>query len=224
MIATADAVGFGAAVAVVLVLAPRSLPRPSVLRRAVFARWQARRDAARADRALPDALETIAGALRSGSAPRGAIREAAASAPGLLGRELAEVVRTAEAGSRLVDALDAWARSRPHPDVILAAAALGLASETGGAAARTVDGVAATLRERRAIRADVRALTTQARVSAGVLAVAPAAFAVVAAGIDPRTAGFLTGTTAGRACLAIGLGLDAVGAAWMQHLTRAVAR
>lgn len=210
--------GLAAAAAVLLVLAPRERPHL----RPVVERWRSRREAASADRLLPDALETAARALRSGSALRGAIAEASASVPGMLGRELAAVVESATSGSRLVDALDAWARARSSHDVLLAASALALASETGGAAARTVDSVAATLRERRAVRADVRALTTQARVSAGVLAVAPAAFAVVAAGIDPRSAGFLIGTDAGRICLAVGIGLDAIGAAWMQQLTRAV--
>lgn len=220
----ADAIGFAAAVAVLLVLAPRELPRPGRQLRSVFLGWCSRREALRADGALPDALETAASALRSGSALRGAIAQAATSAPGSLGRELATVVETAESGSRLIEGLDAWARARPSPDVLLASAALALASQTGGAAARAVDGVAATLRERRAVRAEVRALTTQARVSAGVLALAPAAFAVLAAGIDPRTAGFLIGTTAGRACLAVGIGLDLIGAAWMQQLTRSVGR
>lgn len=218
------AFGVAAAVAVLLLLAPRDLPKPWELLRSTAARWHFRREAARADRALPDALETAASALRSGSSLRGSIAEAAASVPGSLGRELDAIVEAAEAGSVLAEALENWARSRSSPDISLAAAALALASETGGAAARTIDALAATLRERRAVRADVLALSTQARASAGVLAVAPAAFAVVAAGIDPSTAGFLVGTSAGRACLVVGLGLDAIGAAWMQRLTRAVGR
>ena len=181
---------------------------------------------AHADQAVPDALEVAAGALRAGASLRGALAEAAAVVPPPLAGELAAVVARAESGTRLADALDDWsaARSSPSPSVRLAAAALALASETGGAAARTLDGVAATLRDRHAVQREVQVLATQARVSAAVLGAAPIGFTVVAAAIDPRTAGFLLGTKAGQACLAAGLALDAIGLAWMQHLTRSVGR
>jgi tight adherence protein B len=220
---SAAVAGVLAALVVLLVLRPRAaVPRPSI--RAVVAPWSRRRQVALADRALPDALEVAARALRSGASLRGAIQEAAAIAPGLLGLELGTVVADAEHGALLAEGLDRWAAARPSPDVRLAAAALALATETGGAAARTLDGVAATLRERRAVYGEVRALATQARVSAAVLGAAPVAFAAVAGSIDPRTTGFLTGTAAGRVCLATGVALDGLGVAWMQRLTRAVAR
>ena len=81
--------------------------------------------------------------------------------------------------------------------------------------ARAVDRVAATLRERRELRAEVRALATQARASAGVLAVAPLAFAALVSTIEPGVVGFLVTTPVGLACLAVGLGLDGLGALWM---------
>lgn len=177
-----------------------------------------------ADRAVPDALEVAAAALRAGASLRSALAEAAGVVPQPLSAELATVVAEAETGARLAEALDRWSAARASPSVRLAAAALALASETGGASARTLDGVAATLRDRLAVQREVRVLATQARVSAAVLGAAPVAFTVVAAAIDPRTAGFLLRTSAGQACLAAGLALDAIGLAWMQHLTRAFGR
>jgi tight adherence protein B len=179
---------------------------------------------AQADRAVPDAVEVAAGALRAGASLRSALAEAAGVVPPPLAGELAAVVASAETGTRLADALDGWSAARPSPSVRLAAAALALASETGGASARTLDGVAATLRDRHAVQREVQVLATQARVSAAVLGAAPIGFTVVAAAIDPRTAGFLLGSNAGQACLAAGLALDALGLAWMQHLTRVVGR
>ena len=70
---------------------------------------------------------------------------------------------------------------RPSPRSRLAAVALGVAAETGGAQARAVDAVAATLRERLAVHADVRAQSSQARLSATVIALLPVAFVVWAA-------------------------------------------
>ena len=101
----------------------------------------------------------------------------------------------------------------------MAALALGLA--TGGARAQAIDGVAATIRARLDARAEARALATQGRVSAIVLATAPVAFCVLAAAGGGGTASFLLRTRPGLACLAAGLALDGLGAVWMAHLTRA---
>jgi tight adherence protein B len=82
--------------------------------------------------------------------------------------------------------------------------------------------VADTLRERRALRREVRALSAQARASAAVVAVAPLGFAVVMAATDEATAAFLFGSPAGLACVVVGLGLELAGWRWMQHIVGAV--
>lgn len=120
----------------------------------------------------------------------------------------------------LVTALERWAVARPLPGVRLAAAALALAVEVGGGGARALDGVALTLRQRQAAAGEVRALATQARLSAVVLTLAPLAFAAVASVSDPRAAAILLRSPVGQGCLALGLSLDALGAAWMARVTR----
>ena len=99
-------------------------------------------------------------------------------------------------------------------------AALWLGAETGGAQARAVDGVAATVRDRLAVAAEVRALSSQARASAVVIALAPLAFSTFAVATDPRTGRFLLRTAPGLLCLTAGLVLDGVAAAWMAWLAR----
>ncbi len=178
--------------------------------------------AGRADRllegALPELLEAMARSLRSGASLRQAVEEAAA-APGLVGHDLRLVTAEVAAGVSLVTALDRWGRRRPLPGVRLAVSALGLGAETGGAHARALDGVAATLRARSAVAGEVRALSAQARLSAVVIVVAPLGFSALAAATDERTAAFF-GTPLGLACLAAGLALDAVAALWMHRLSR----
>lgn len=170
-----------------------------------------------AERALPAALELVARSLRGGASFREALAEAAP--PGRLGGDLRTVVAEAEAGSPLTAALGAWAERRPSRGVRLAVAALALGAESGGATARAVDGVAATLRANDAVAAEARALASQARISALVIALAPVAFTLLAAGADPRTTEFLLRTPVGLGCLAAGLALDAAAAVWMHRLT-----
>jgi tight adherence protein B len=174
----------------------------------------------RLERDLPAALEAVARSLRSGASLRQAIAEAAVAMPGRLGRELAHVARQVGHGATLVEALEGLAARRPVPGVRLAVAALCLAAETGGAQARAVDGVAATLRDRLGITAEVRALSSQARVSALVIGLAPIAFGGFAVTTDPRTGQFLFHTPVGLALLGVGITLDGLGWLWMQRLAR----
>lgn len=179
---------------------------------------------ARADRALeaalPEGLEAIARGLRTGGSLRQAVGEAGQEAPGRLGTDLRSVADEVAHGTPLLVALDAWGERRPLPGVRLAVAALGLGAETGGAQARAVDGVAATLRSHLGVTAEVRALSSQARLSGLVIAVAPLGFALFASATDDTTATFLFRTPVGLACLGLGLGLDAVAALWMNRLAK----
>lgn len=181
------------------------------------------RSDARAEAELPTVMAAVAGGLRSGGSLRQALAEAAqvtAAAGGVLADDLARVVSATNHGATVVGALEAWGARRPLPGVRLAVAALCLGAETGGAEARAVDGVAATLRYRLAALAEARALATQARMSAVVIAVAPVAFAALASAADDRTARFLLGSPVGLAMLVTGLTLDALGALWMARLTK----
>jgi tight adherence protein B len=178
------------------------------------------RGQARVEAALPGAVDAIARGLRSGASLRQAVAEAAAATHGELGRDLAHVAAATERGATMVASLEEWARRRPLGGVRLVVAALGLASEMGGATAQAVDGVADTLRQRLAARAEARSLATQARASAAVIATAPLAFGALASATDPSTLTFVFRTAPGLAFLSAGLALDAVGALWMARITR----
>jgi tight adherence protein B len=129
----------------------------------------------------------------------------------------------AERGAPLPLAFRSWADSGPAPELHLAAGALAVAAAAGGPQARAVDGVALTLRERRAAAAEVRAHSAQARLSALVIGALPAAFLVWAAATDRRTVAFLVVAPAGWACLALGIALEAIGALWMRRILNGVA-
>lgn len=170
---------------------------------------------------LPALLEAIAARLRAGCSLGQALVESAPPPGGVLAegwRRTAELVPAIGA----VGALQDWAGRVEQRPVRLASAALALAATTGGSPARAVDGVAATLRGRLALQAEIRALSSQARASAVVIALAPVAFGVVAALTDRRTASFLT-TPAGLLVVSCGLALDGLGGWWMARICRAAA-
>ncbi len=174
----------------------------------------------RVEAGLPAALEAVARGLRTGASLRQAVVEAADRTPGALGHDLRRVATQAQRGMPLVRALENLADRRPLPGVRLAVAALCLGAETGGAQAQAVDGVATTLRDRLAVIAEIRALSSQARISAVVISVAPLGFGAFAAATDPRTADFLFHTVAGTVLLVAGGVLDGLGWIWMNRLAR----
>lgn len=200
--------GFAALLAVTWAAAPAVLP-PHMARRA----------AAKREEAVPSMLDAIARALRSGASLLQAVGEAAAE-DGPLQRELQRVAAEAERGSGVAAAFDSWAERQPSGSVRLAAAALSLGAETGGANARAVDGVASTVRQRLAVAGEARALTAQPRVSAQVIGLAPVAFAAFSAATDPDLARLLFTTPLGWAMLVTGLSLDLLGMGWMMRMAR----
>lgn len=188
------------------------------LRRSVDRRWWDRRDAH-----LAGALDHLATELRAGSALAPAIVALGPDTPDPLGAELRSIGEAVRHGAPLTAALDQWAaRPTSSQEVRLTATALHLAAQAGGEVARSIDRVAATLRERREIQAESAALATQARASAAVLAVAPVAFAVLVAAVEPGAIRFLTASPAGAVCLGAGVGLEVAGVAWMARILRSV--
>jgi tight adherence protein B len=173
---------------------------------------------------LPEALERIAGALRSGSSTPQAIAEAGRSVVEPLGPELSVLALSMRRGRSLVDVVDEWAAGRRDSGTRLVATALVLASGLGAAPARALDGVAATLRERLELADERHALATQARMSATVLSAAPFGLALLLAASDPAIAHFLLATSAGWMCLVVGGALEVAGALWMARLTRSAER
>lgn len=174
------------------------------------------------DRQLPGALDAVAGGLRSGSSLVQAMHDGCAVAFGPLRSDLDQVVGTLATGLPLPAALGAWRVRRPSAAVRATTTALTIAHEVGGGAARAIDGVAASLRDRAAVEREVAALSVQARASATVIVVAPLCFAALTGASDRASWQFLTGSPTGLTCLAAGLALDLAGGAWMAWLARSV--
>jgi tight adherence protein B len=207
----------GPSAAVVLALGGAALPAVALLRR------RAARRTARTHQ-LPEALDRLATSMRSGSSLPLALDEAGRALGAPLGPELVAIARATRRGRSVRRALDEWSATHDDPGTRLAATALVLSEVVGSTPARAVDGVAATLRERLDLAAERRALAVQARTSSLVLSVAPVGVAAVLVVADTAAARFLLGSPAGAACLAVGLGLDGLGAWWMTRLCRSDGR
>jgi tight adherence protein B len=190
---------------------------------AVRERWAPTAD----DEAVARLLGAVAAQLRSGSSVSSAVVLVAGGSgvdPVPAAIALARAMARHGRGLTFEDAIESWVRDRPTPAVRLAGATLLLGATTGGALGRACDAAAATLRQRAAVRHEVRAQAAQARMSALVVAVAPPAFTAVAAITDPGVARFLLATPWGWACMVAGIAADAVGLVWMRAIVARVGR
>ncbi len=208
-----------------------------------------RRLRARARRSLgtddvAQALELAARSLRGGASLLTALGTVSNELPEV---GLGDVVRRVEHGMGLKEALDHWVNGRVaeartvatrlvrggvraeigdrgRAERQTAAALLVLGHSSGAAMASSLDRAAASLRQRRTLGDEIRALTAQTRASAAVVALAPAGLAVVIAAVDPQALGVLFTTPIGLVALVTGLVLEGLGLWWMNRLCRGVAR
>lgn len=171
------------------------------------------------DEQLPAALERVAAGIRSGQALPAALLAVAADTPAPLGQELARRTAGLGQGAGLSGAMEEWAADpEASPSERLAGTALAIGATTGGEVARALDQVAGSLRQSLQVQAEARALSSQARASALLLAVAPFAFTALVATVEPDVVVFLVTTAPGIACLISGLGLQLAGAKWMARI------
>ena len=168
---------------------------------------------------VPETLERVASELRSGGTIATAI-SAVATGDGPLGPDMARLDTRVRLGASLAQALRAWADERSVAGVEASAGALAMCSSVGGRSADALDGLATSLRDRLGVAAEARALSSQARMSAVVVAGAPVAYIAWSALVDPHGLHVLTGTLFGRLCLGLGLALEALGGWWMRSIVR----
>ncbi len=175
------------------------------------------RRARRITAAVPATVERVASELRAGGTIATAIAGVGAS-DSVLARDLARVETRVALGASLVDALRAWVRERDADGVDVAAGAFAMCATVGGPGADALDGLAASLRDRLSVAAEARALSAQARLSAFVVGGTPLLYIAWSALADRGALDALTGTTAGRLCLLVGIGLEALGGWWMHRI------
>lgn len=172
---------------------------------------------------LPDFIEAVGRASRSGRSLDQSIDDACAATPGPCGDLFAAVVAQSRRGAGLGYVLVRASKNQPQPAIRIALTALALAHDSGAAPGQALYGVAQSLRDRASLQAEIVALVSQARTSGLVMAALPVVFMAISAAADPEAVTFFVADPIGRLCLLVGLGLDAAGMWWMHALVRRVA-
>lgn len=185
--------------------------------------WDRRRATAQAallEDQLAEAVSSLAAGMRAGLSLARAIRFAAEEAEPPLGTSLTSVADRIDLGVPLEQALAGWARATASADVRLLAGVLDLHRRTGGELPSVLDGVAATLRERRAAAREVRALTAQARLSGAILGLLPIGFFLFLSVTSRDDITAALHSPVGIAGIALGFAMQACAFLWIRSLLR----
>jgi tight adherence protein B len=211
----------GAGVATMLVAGPL-LAAVVVTAAAILRLWLTRRrrasDRRRAGDQLADAVAAVAAGLRAGGSLVQALAYARDEAEEPLRAELSHLAEQIDVGTPVGEALSGWADGRDSEDVRLIAGVLDLHRRSGGDLPAVLDGVAATLRERRAVEREVRALTAQARLSGSILGALPIAFFAFLLLTSRDEMLQALATPLGSTALAVGLGMELLAFLWIRRL------
>jgi tight adherence protein B len=186
----------------------------------LWERRRARAQAALLEDQLAEAVSSLAAGMRAGLSLTRAIAFAADEAEQPLASSLASVADRTDLGTPLDAALREWARATASSDARLLAGVLDLHRRTGGELPSVLDGVASTLRERRAAAREVRALTAQARLSGAILGLLPIGFFLFLSVTSRDDIAAAFHSPAGIGAIALGFTMQGGAFLWIRSLLR----
>lgn len=178
--------------------------------------FKAARRLSRFNSQLPDMLQLMSSSLRAGYSVVQAVDAVAAEVNDPMGTELRRVITEAQLGRPMNDALLDCATRMNSRDFEWAVLAINIQREVGGNLSELLDTVAETMIERERLRREVKSLTAEGRVSAGVLVCMPIALGAVMYTINPAYVGVLFNETLGQVFLGAGILAMVVGFFWMK--------
>jgi len=175
---------------------------------------------ARTEEQLLDAVTAIASAVRSGRSLVQAMALAGEEVGAPLGSLLRGSADHVALGVPIDEVLGELATRIGGADARLVTGVLRLHRRTGGAMATSLDDLARTLRARRDGARELRSLTAQARLSAGILGLLPLGFFLFLSVVARRDVESAYRTTAGASAIGIGLALQGAAFIWIRRLLR----
>jgi tight adherence protein B len=160
---------------------------------------------------LPDALDLIASALRSGYSFARALSLVATEMKGTMGSEAQRVMDELAVGLALDEALARLAERQPSYDVRLFTAAVQIQTRVGGNLAEILLKTASMVRLRAQLHSEIRTLTSEGRLSAAIIACIPVVLALTVSAMNPGYLSPLTAEPLGKVILGCGAGLWVLG-------------
>ncbi len=158
----------------------------------LFVLSQRRRRFEKFEQQFPDALDSMARALRAGHAFAGALEILAQEAPQPIGAEIKRIVDEYKLGSSWNIVLTGFAERIPLLEIRLFVAAVLLQNRTGGKLTEVLERLAETIRDSISLRGDVKAIAAHGRLTGTVLTLLPIGIAITMYNSSPGYLEILT--------------------------------
>jgi tight adherence protein B len=168
---------------------------------------------------LPDVLNVLAGSMRAGWGLLQSVGIVVKEMGAPAGPEFARVVTETRLGLPLEEALQRMADRIESDDFTWAVTAISIQREVGGNLAEVLDLVAETIRERAGLRGQIKTLTGEGRLSAGVLTALPFLEAAVLWTLNPGYFGTLLSSSMGLTAGGAAILLVVIGTVWLRRIT-----
>jgi len=222
----AGAIGLSAVAGCVLGMATMQLPGALLggvigylLPGQMLKRYLARRLHA-AEEQLEEFLSFAANAMRAGNSLMQAMELAGRDLAPPISTEMRRTLRELGLGLTMDDAWQRLVERLPSGDVDLVATAVLIQRQVGGDLAGVLDNIGATIRERQRMKAQVRTLTAQGRLSGIVIGLLPFVLFVLFAVINPAYIRLLWTEPIGLMMLGMGLGSQLLGMVVISRIIR----
>jgi tight adherence protein B len=163
------------------------------------------------EKSFPDALDSMARAIRAGNALSAAIQLVAEESPDPIGSEFRRVVEEIRLGLNPAEALFKLVERVPTEDIRFFCAAIRIQRGSGGNLAELLDRLSEVIRERYRILSHARVLSAQHKWSAICVGLSPLGFAIVIQLLNPGYFEPLLTSPVGAPLIIAGLVLEAVG-------------
>jgi tight adherence protein B len=169
---------------------------------------------------LVETLQLISNSLRSGFAFTQAVEMAAKQVEPPIQDELHQFLQDNALGARSDEALLAMVERTGSYDVDMMVTTIIVQRTTGGNLSEILDNVAETVRERERLQGEIRALTSQQRLTGLVLTFYPPALGLVLFALAPHLMKVMITEPAGRVMLVIAVILQVIGALVIRKILR----
>ena len=180
--------------------------------------FRARRRIKAFEKQLPDMLQLLAGTLRAGySLPQG-LEAVSHEIAEPMGYELTRAMTEARLGREIEEALGGIAERLASPDFAWAVMAISIQREVGGNLNELLMTVSDTMVARERLAGEVRALTAEGKLSAGILGGLPPGLGFVMWIMNPAYINTLFTNTLGNIMVGLGVLSGGIGLAWMRKV------
>jgi tight adherence protein B len=167
---------------------------------------------------LPDMVGVIANAVKAGHSVQQALELVIEEFQDPMASEVGEVAQELRMGVAMDQAMRNWAARIQDDDLDIFASAVIIQRQTGGNLAEILENLAGTMRERKKIHGQIRALTTQGRMSGLVMSILPLGLYVALYLIVPERMGLMFTHPMGWALIALVAVLLTIGGLFIKRI------